>query len=122
MVGEHFGGGTSVAEEDRMGARLWKVGVRRGMAYVEGKVEAERVLCAAGLETLTLAVPVSSAHVAKGTVGVAGKRKHEELLPGAMAVYSDRKGRAFAWQICFDLRDWEAVANAAGIAVAARVN
>lgn len=65
-----------------MNARLWKIGTRRGIAYVEGRENALKVMAAAGIE---------------------GE------LRGAMGVYTDRKGRAFAWLIAFDARRWEEV-------------
>lgn len=65
-----------------MNARLWKIGTRRAMAYVEGKENALRVMEAAGLEL---------------------------ELRCAMGVYTDRRGRAFAWLIAFDARRWEEV-------------
>lgn len=67
-----------------MTARVWKDGTRRGIAYIEGKENAERVLAAAG------------------RTGVA-------LPEVAMAVYQDRRGRAFAWQFVFDIGHWEQV-------------
>jgi hypothetical protein len=90
-----------MADEARESVRLWKVGLRRGMAYVEGRDLAERVLSLSGG-----AAPVSGPP--------ARRRASDQLLPGTMAVYSDRRGRAFAWQIAFDVRHWDAVASAAG--------
>ena len=95
--------------ENTAAARLWKVGVRRGMAYVEGKAVAERVLSATG-EAASL-----DALAPSGVRG--GRRPPEQFLPGTMAVYLDHRGRPFAWQIGFDMRNWEAVASAAGIAL-----
>lgn len=38
----------------------------------------------------------------------------EIALDGAMAVYSDKRGRPFAWQIPFDIKCWEKVAAVLG--------
>jgi hypothetical protein len=68
---------------------VWRIGTRRAMVYVEGKESAQRVLEAAGT-----------------TAPVASRRRQlvgpEAYLVGAMAVYLDRKGKPFAWQILFD--------------------
>ena len=85
--------------------RLWKVGTRRGMAYAEGRELAERILSASGQAC------VSSESVEPVT---GGKRKTanspaDSLLPGTMAVYLDRRGKPFAWQIAFDVRYWDTV-------------
>jgi hypothetical protein len=68
------------------------------MAYVEGKESAERVLAAAGRS------------------GLPTRRGAEvdEWIAGAMAVYLDRKGRPFAWQIPFDASRWDDILAAAG--------
>ena len=75
-----------------MTSNVWKVGTRRAMVYVEGKETAQRVLEAAG------ATLPDSALIPRRErpVGV------EAHLLGAMAVYLDRRGRPFAWQILFD--------------------
>ena len=80
-----------------MASRVWKDGTRRGIAYVEGRETAEKVANAAGR-------PFGLATVRKGIPA-----PQEALLDGAMAVYSDRRGRPFAWQIPFDMSLWEQV-------------
>lgn len=76
-----------------MASRVWKDGTRRGIAYVEGRETAEKVASAAGR-------PFEAA---------SKNAAQEALLGGAMAVYSDRRGRPFAWQIPFDIAHWEQV-------------
>ena len=80
--------------------RLWRDGNRRGIAYVEGREMAERVLAATGKALAPQVRP--------------GKDNDAEL-PGTMAVYRDRRGRAFAWQIPFDIVCWDSVASLANI-------
>lgn len=77
---------------------VWKVTSRRGVAYVEGRDAAERVLAAVGREP----------------GGVKAKAWDKSLL-GAMAVYLDRKGKPFAWLVPFDWVDCERVSAAAGV-------
>jgi len=86
-----------------MASRVWKDGTRRGIAYVEGREAAERALTAAGRMPVAAVLPRASKN------GVAA-------LDGAMAVYTDQKGRPFAWQFPFDIKEWEAVRAAAGVA------
>ncbi len=69
---------------------VWRIGTRRAMVYVEGKESAQRVLEAAGSATATAAPRRRQ---------LVGPEAH---LVGAMAVYLDRKGKPFAWQILFD--------------------
>ncbi len=84
-------------EQNRMAVQIWKTGTRRGIVYVEGKERAERVIAAARRAEQTFAsLPT------------------EKILPGSMAVYSDKKGRPFAWQITFDIKCWSDVIAAAG--------
>jgi hypothetical protein len=64
---------------------MWKDGTRRGIVYVEGKETAERVLLAAG-------------------------RDEGKLRESAMAIYQDKRGKVFAWQIAFDIGRWDSVA------------
>ena len=75
--------------------RVWKDGMRRGIAYVEGREIAEQLRTALGKEDLA-----------------AGRRiGRDDALTGiAMAVYTDPKGRPFAWQFTFDIGLWERVA------------
>ena len=79
-----------------MASRMWKLGTRRAMAYVEGEETARRVWEAAGR---------------RGEADGAPKRLGglEAKLQGAMAVYIDGKGKPFAWQIPFDVRRWDDV-------------
>lgn len=86
-------------------ALLWKDGTRRGIAYVEEREVAEQVLAAAGR---AVPAPVGD-----------GKRRGAVSAPeavpeGAMAVYLDRRGRPFAWQIPFDIGRWERIAALVG--------
>ena len=76
-----------------MNGRLWKIGTRRGMAYVEGRENAQKVMDAAGL----------AVELPRKSMGL------EAELRGAMAVYTDPKGKPFAWLIAFDTRRWEEV-------------
>lgn len=85
-------------------ALLWKDGTRRGIAYVEGRAVAEQVLLAAGRD-----VPLPSKR--RGV----GAPPPEAMLEGAMAVYLDRRGRPFAWQIPFPIGDWERIAALVGV-------
>ena len=86
---------------EAMANRLWKMGTRRGIAYVEGRAAAERVLLASGQPpTVIIATPA--------TVPANSRAVPE----GLMAVYCDRRGKPFAWQIPFDVRVWDAVVAA----------
>ncbi len=73
-----------------MASKVWKLNGRRGIAYVEGKQTAERVM----------------ALCADAPLG--------KLPDMAMAEYTDSKGRVFAWQIPFDLSRWDTVSEALG--------
>lgn len=86
-----------------MASRIWKDGARRGIVYVEGREAAERVMQAAGVAD----------DFGPGRKIASGET--EAHLRGAMAVYSDKRGRPFAWQIPFDLGRWEQVTQAAHI-------
>lgn len=77
----------------RMKASLWKIGTRRAMAYVEGRENLERVLAAVGRERPAI----------KRGAGI------EAELQEAVAVYTDPKGRPFAWLIAFDAGRWDEV-------------
>lgn len=85
-----------------MASRVWKDG-RRGIAYVEGREIAEQVIAMAGRR----AAPVLPRRAA--TSG-----RSDAALMGAMAVYSDRRGRPFAWQIPFDIGHWDRVTALVG--------
>jgi hypothetical protein len=76
--------------------RVWKDGTRRGIAYVEGREAAQQVLEIAGRQT----------PAAAGTRRVSNA---EAEMGGAMAIYSDPKGRPFAWQIPFDIGCWDRI-------------
>ena len=88
-----------------MAARVWKDGGRRGIAYVENRETAERVMALRG----------GSASFGITSQKNGGSAKTPVLPPGAMAVYSDKKGKPFAWQIAFALNDWEKVAALVGV-------
>jgi hypothetical protein len=76
-----------------MAHQIWKDGMKRGMAYVEGWEKAAQVLTMMGrCAELTRKTQLS-----------------EATLSGAMAVYTDPKGKAFAWQIPFPVAEWERV-------------
>ena len=91
-----------------MAARMWKDGARRGIAYVENVEIAERVMALCGERG------AANPFILAGRNG--GKKP--VLPPGAMAVYADKKGKPFAWQITFPLRDWEAVTALVGAGTA----
>lgn len=89
-----------------MAARVWKDGGRRGIAYVENRETAERVMAIGSGNAAPSAFPAQKGGASAKTTA---------LPPGAMAVYSDKKGKPFAWQIVFPLRDWETVAAMVGV-------
>lgn len=75
------------------------------MAYAEGRELAERILSASG----------QAGTVEEAAGQAEGKRRAanaptDNLLPGTMAVYLDRRGKPFAWQIAFDVSYWDTVA------------
>ena len=74
-----------------MASRIWKDGTRRGIAYIEGKEQADQVLTAIG----------------RAVQGGARTKAGEDALGAAMAVYADSKGRPFAWQVPFDIARWD---------------
>lgn len=82
-------------------ARMWKEGTRRGIVYVEGRENAERLLTVMGRRQAD--APPKPRR---------GEKGEAELLDGTMAVYSDRKGRPFAWQIPFEIGWWDQVTAA----------
>ena len=87
-----------------MANRVWKDGTRRGIAYVEGRAVAERIMVLVGRRREnTAAAPIRR----RLTPSVS---QDEAALEGAMAVYSDRRGRPFAWQIPFEIGKWDQVA------------
>jgi hypothetical protein len=81
--------------------RMWKDGTRRGIVYVEGKENVERLLTVVGRRQADAVPPKKR-----------GDKRDAELLDGTMAVYSDRRGRPFAWQIPFEIAWWEQVSAA----------
>ena len=97
-----------------MAARCWKDGARQGIAYVENAEIAERVMAlrANGMGN-SAAAAQAAAPRKSGVAGTNAKKPH--LPPGAMAVYADKKGKPFAWQIAFALRDWETVTALLGV-------
>jgi hypothetical protein len=107
-----------------MGNRVWKDGARRGVAYVEGREMAEWVMALTGRRRVAVqdrdtasATARRGAAARKAATVVPGgpspeQAKRDAAMEGAMAVYSDRKGRPFAWQIPFDLGQWDVVTAA----------
>jgi len=83
---------------------MWKDGTRRGIAYVEGRATAEEVMTVTGRRRIPVE-PVKPRRRGEPPP----PPPEEQALEGAMAVYSDRRGRPFAWQIPFDIRQWEQV-------------
>lgn len=81
-----------------MAGKVWNVSTRRGIAYVEGMEAARRVLDVLG----------------RASVPRRGGGSDSHLL-GAMAVYTDARGRPYAWLVPFDLSDRERVVAAGGL-------
>jgi hypothetical protein len=112
-----------------MGNRVWKDGSRRAIAYVEDKESAEKVMTMTGRRreegspATAPGVSVRRPRVAACAAGASTSRsaaeqaKADAAMEGAMAVYSDRRGKPFAWQIPFDAAHWEAVTVAIGAEV-----
>lgn len=75
-----------LAETAGAGGRAWRLGGRHAIAY----------LMDAGLATELLAT------------------EPKGLAKAAMAVYYDRKGKAFAWQVRFDADRWDEVVGRLG--------
>ena len=69
----------AVLESVLAGGRLWKMAGRHGVAYVQDAALAGELLAT----------------------------DPKNLPKAAMAVYYDKKGRAFAWQVRFDTERWE---------------
>ena len=84
-----------------MANTIWKEGARRGIAYVEDKETAEQIMQIAGRRRAADAKRAASLEAVQ-----------ESALNGAMAIYTDKIGRPFAWQIPFDLGQWDKVAAA----------
>jgi hypothetical protein len=68
-----------IPESCLAGGKLWKMSGRHGVAYVRDAALA----------------------------GELAQTDPKGLARAAMAVYYDRKGRAFAWQVRFDTDRWE---------------
>ncbi len=75
-----------VAEASGAGGRAWRMNSRHAVAYVHNAALAGELLA------------TEPRHVARA----------------AMAVYYDRKGRPFAWQVRFDAARWEEVIGRLG--------
>lgn len=125
-----------------MNSRMWKDGTRRGIVYVEERAAAEQVMAlhcggsgdnaahvaepadvlAAGRraprrrDTGAAVVAVPAAKAARPAKPGALAPAEAELSGPAMAVYLDRKGKPFAWQIPFALDDWDRVSVLVGVA------
>ncbi len=97
-----------------MASRVWKDGKRRGIAYVEGREAAERIMTIAGRRRLVEAAESGTTPTRRRIPSVPAE---EIALDGAMAVYCDKRGRPFAWQIPFDIGCWEKVAEELGVVV-----
>ena len=111
-------------QTEDMAGKVWKDGARRGIAYVEDREAAEKVMALAaarGKGKATTATPLPPPPVPQQQQQRRRQAKpaspQEALLvsSGAMAVYCDRKGRPFAYQIPFDLACWEQVAKVVGV-------
>ncbi len=76
----------AVAEASGAGGRAWRMNSRHAVAYVHDAVLAGELLA------------TEPRHVARA----------------AMAVYYDRKGRPFAWQVRFDAARWHEVIGRLG--------
>ena len=90
-------------------SRMWKDGTRRGIVYVEERVAAEKVIAA--LRPATVATPPQAGRSAprRRTAALVPSPAEQELGGPAMAVYLDRRGKPFAWQIPFPLDAWDRV-------------
>ena len=76
----------AVSVSECAGGRLWKMSGRSGVAYVQDAALAGELL----------------------------QTDFKNLARAAMAVYYDKKGRAFAWQVRFDAARWEEVMRRLG--------
>ena len=110
-------------------SRMWKDGARRGIVYVEEREAAEKVMALRGATNPAPANRVFASR-RRSTASLAGRPADVRVpvLPAgeadltghaAMAVYLDRKGRPFAWQIPFAMEDWERVTALVGAEAAA---
>jgi hypothetical protein len=76
----------SIPESCLASGKMWKMAGRHGVAYVQNAALAGELL----------------------------QTDPKNLARSAMAVYYDRKGRAFAWQVRFDTERWEEVIKRLG--------
>ena len=88
---------------------VWKEGTRRAIAYVEGRENAEQVLVITGRAGAAAAAEPAPA-VAPKKRARPGAEPEVGLSRAAMAVYTDRRGKPFAWQIPFEIGHFERVA------------
>lgn len=88
---------------------MWKDGTRRGIAYVEGRATAEQVMTITGRRRIPVEGTAAAAAKPRSRRTTAPLSVVEQALDGAMAVYSDRRGKPFAWQIPFDIQQWDQV-------------
>ena len=99
-------------------SRMWKDSARRGIVYVEEREAAEKVM--ALQSSAPTAAPASHApQQRRRTASLAGRAsgggvpvspaEAELKSRAAMAVYLDRKGKPFAWQIPFAMEHWDRV-------------
>jgi len=88
---------------------VWKEGTRRAIAYVEGRENAEQVLVITGRAGAAGAAEPAPA-VAPKKRARPGAEPEVGLSRAAMAVYTDRRGKPFAWQIPFEIGHFERVA------------
>lgn len=108
-------------------SRMWKDGARRGIVYVEEREAAERVMALRGAAPPAPAGRVLPSHRRTTSLAKRPAGGGVPIAPGeaelkgcaAMAVYLDRKGKPFAWQIPFALEDWDRVTALVGVEAAA---
>ena len=79
----------SVMQEDALSNRAWRLDRKHGAAYIENRSLASRML---GLET--------------------ERARIDHLV---MATYLSPAGKAYAWQVTFDMREWDRVSQALGV-------
>jgi hypothetical protein len=96
-----------------MASRVWRDGTRRGIAYVEDREAAQQVMEIAGRRAPGPG-PGAGPRDGKTKGRPVARPAADAPLDGAMAVYLDRRGRPFAWQIPFDIGHWDRVAALVG--------
>ena len=106
--------------------RMWKDSARRGIVYVEEREAAEKVMALGSVGGGAAAPPARASQQRRSTLSVTGAAGRvappvpaspgEAELRGsaAMAVYLDRKGKPFAWQIPFAMEFWDRVTALVG--------